>query len=109
MGHQNISTVAELTEFALSSYRIDKQIDGYPEIEGRWPLIGARVMVACYFRERQTYYEPVSTYDDLLVLTRINDRLLSGHAPFSAVNRLMISFRMFGSAYKTPPTRSGRE
>lgn len=94
---------AEQARHARRVYAICKQIDGYPEVEGTPLIFGARVMVFDYLNERQAYYEPVSTYDELLNLTRINGRLLDGHAPFSALNRLLVAFRVFNSAYAAPP------
>src|SRR3712207_6791677 len=95
-------TVGELTRYVRRIYAISKEIDGYPEVEGTWPLVGGRVSTFVNLRERQTFYEPVSTYDALFDLTLINSKLLDAYAPVSVCNRLMISFRMFPSAYDAP-------
>jgi GNAT superfamily N-acetyltransferase len=97
-----VATVDELTRYAREIYSISKQIDGYPEVEGTWPLVGSRVRTFLNLRERQTFYEPVSTYEELIDLILINSNLLGAYAPVSACNRLVISFRMFRSAYAAP-------
>jgi GNAT superfamily N-acetyltransferase len=97
-----VATVGELTQYAREIYAISKKIDGYPEVEGTWPLVGGRVRTFGNLRERQTFYEPVSTYEELLELTRANGVLQAGYAPLCAFNRLVISFRMFRSAYAAP-------
>jgi len=97
-----VATVDELTRYAREIYAISKKIDGYPEVEGTWPLVGGRVRTFANLQERQTFYEPVSTYEQLFDLTLINSKLLDAHAPFSAFNRPVISFRIFRSAYDAP-------
>src|SRR5215216_2816095 len=97
-----MAMVGELTRYARKSYALSKEIDGYPGVEGTWPLVGGRVSTYLNLGERQTFYEPVSTYEALFDLALINSNLLNAHAPVSACNRLMISFRMFRSAYEAP-------
>ena len=60
-------------------------------------LLGARVMTFLYLHERQTFYEPLSSYDQLLRATLINARLVDSYVPPWARNRLTVSFRMFES------------
>ena len=71
-------------------------------MEGTCPLVGGRVGTFVNLRERQTFYDPVSTYDELFELTLANSVLQAGYAPLCAFHRLMISFRMFRSAYAAP-------
>lgn len=80
-------------------YRVCKDIDGYPGVEGTHMLMGARAMKYLYLRERQNFYEPLSNYDQLLRATLMNARLVDGHVPRWARNRLMVAFRMFESIY----------
>src|SRR5215218_9741706 len=97
-----VGTVSELQRYAREIYAICKKIDGYPEVEGTWPLVGGRVKTFVNLRERQTFYEPVRTYDELFELTLANSVLQAGYAPLCAFNRVVISFRMFRSAYAAP-------
>src|SRR5215207_1540746 len=97
-----VAPVGELQRYAREIYAISKKIDGYPEVEGTWPLVGGRVRAFVNLRERQTFYEPVSTYDELFDLTLANSILDAGYAPLCAFNRVVISFRMFRSAYAAP-------
>ena len=62
-------------------------------------LMGARAMKFLYLRERQIFYEPLSDYDQLLKATLLNVRLVNGHVPRWARNRLMVAFRMFDSIH----------
>jgi hypothetical protein len=57
-------------------YRVCKDMDGYAEVEGTHVLMGARAMTFLYLHERQTFYEPMSSYDQLLRATLINARLV---------------------------------
>src|SRR5215212_811445 len=83
-------------------YKVCKDIDGYPEVEGTCLLVGARVMTFLYLRERQTFYEPLSSYDQLLSATLTNARLVSSFVPRWARNKVMVSFRIFESIYGAP-------
>lgn len=98
-------TIAERTQLAHETYAISKQIDGYPEVEGTWQIFGLRVVVFRHLEERQTFYEPLSTYDQLKALTFLNARLVDGHVSRQARNRLLVSFRMFESIYTAPQGR----
>jgi GNAT superfamily N-acetyltransferase len=100
--------IERLNNLALDGrnmYRASKAIDGYPEVEGTYPIMGLRVLTFHQLRYRQIFYEPLSTYDQLKVLALINERLLGGHAPFWALNKLQVSFRIFESIYKAPQGR----
>jgi GNAT superfamily N-acetyltransferase len=86
-------------------YRACKAIDGYPEVEGTYNLMALRVMTFHLLSYRQTFYEPLSTYDELRELALMNELLLNGHAPFWALNKLTVCFRVFESIYKAPQGR----
>lgn len=95
----------EMTRIARENYAICKRIDGYPEVEGTHLLMGARVTMFRYLNERQAFFEPLGSYDQLRRLTFLNARLVDGHVPRPARNRLLVSFRMFGSIYDAPRGR----
>jgi GNAT superfamily N-acetyltransferase len=95
-------SIEERERAARLIYAICKRIDGYPEKEGTFQIMGLRVGAIYDYHERQSFYEPLSTYDELLELTQLNHRLFTGYAPEWACNRLLVSFRMFESIYDAP-------
>jgi GNAT superfamily N-acetyltransferase len=48
------------------------------------------------------FYEPLSSYEELLYLVRLNDLLARGNAPTHALNGLSVSIRVFESVYGAP-------
>ncbi len=61
-------------------YRLCKDIDGYKG-EGTFNLMGARVVRRYHVYDRQVFYEPLSTYDQILEVQEINRMLMEGGAP----------------------------
>lgn len=61
-----------------------------------------RVMAFHLIGQGQVFYEPLSTYDQLLALTYINERLLRGGASAAVYNNLEISFQTFDSIFSAP-------
>lgn len=84
-------------------YRLSKEIDGRPEATGSFPLFASRVVMLGHLaRWNPSFYEPLGSYDDLLVAARINGLLIEGGAPGWAANALSVSVRLFESAYGAP-------
>ena len=83
-------------------YAACKQIDGYPEAEGTFPIMAQRLATFYAYHEPQIFYEPVSTYDDLLTASLLNDTLAEGGVPEKYYNELSVGFSVFKSGYTAP-------
>jgi GNAT superfamily N-acetyltransferase len=97
-----ITDFDRLAHDPIGIYRVCKIIDSYPEVEGTWLPMGARVLKFANIRERMTFYEPLSTYDHLQTAVFMNALLAEGYTPRWAWNRPVISFQMFQSIYDAP-------
>ncbi len=90
-------------ERAAELYRLSKEVDGHREGTGTFPLFARRVdklygLVAA----DGDFYEPLSSYGELLDMVTVNDVLARGSAPAWAWNGLNISLRLFESVYGAP-------
>lgn len=99
-----VATFATAVRQPLVLYWFCKDIDGYNG-EGTFVVMGCRVMRRYDVHERQSFYEPLSTYDHILRAQRFNQRLMSGGAPRWASNHVVISFKVFDSASTAPQGR----
>ena len=85
---------------ARQSYRLSKEADGRSEGTGTFPLFGNRLQKLRLLLDGDgIFYEPIGSYDNLLELSGVNYRLLRGRAPDWALTNLMVSVRLFESAY----------
>jgi GNAT superfamily N-acetyltransferase len=76
-------------------YRACKAIDAHPS-EGTWNLVAARVATFyCLRTRRQFFYEPLSTYDQLLDAVRMNGRLHDAFVPKWMWYFPVVSFEIF--------------
>jgi len=69
-------------------YAACKQLDGYPEAEGTFPIMASRLWGFFTYHEPQLFYEPVSTYDDLFTASRLNHKLHEAGVPEHYHNHL---------------------
>jgi GNAT superfamily N-acetyltransferase len=83
-------------------YAACKQIDGYPEAEGNFPIMAQRLLTFYAYHEPQIFYEPISTYDDLLTASLMNGKLAEGGVPEKYYNGLSVGFSVFKSGYTAP-------
>jgi GNAT superfamily N-acetyltransferase len=89
----------------LEGYALAKEIDGAPTVDGTFPLAGLRVSTFLEQRQRQLFYEPLDSYDRILSVLQLNNRLREGYAPVWSLSQIMVSFHMFESIYSAPQGR----
>lgn len=82
-------------------YKACKEIDGDLR-RGTHILAGARVMGFYNLLNRQPFYEPISSHEELFKVSMMNADLWSAHMPTHSLSRLLVAFRMFNSAYAAP-------
>ncbi len=86
-------------------YDASKQIDGHPETLGTTILAHLRVATFYEQRRRQTFYEPVSTYEQLFDVSRLTAALYDANISPWWAPWTMILFEIFESAYTAPRGR----
>jgi len=82
-------------------YRLSKSIDDY-QGEGTYLLAARRVSIHYIRDPRPTYYESLTTYDQLLHIVQHNMHLRQLSAPFSYWGNAQIAIRLFESVYTAP-------
>lgn len=96
-----IDTWRAAVEDPQTLYRLAKLIDGYAG-EGSWLLCAARAQVFFGLVRRQFFYEPLRSYDEVLVATQWAARLRDLYVPEHTIDHVAISFHMYDSAYTAP-------
>jgi GNAT superfamily N-acetyltransferase len=82
---------------------LSQEVGGHPEATGTFPLFRNRVVKLHQLIATGGYfYEPLSSYEELLYSARLNDLLVRGNAPTQALNNLSVSVRVFESVYGAP-------
>jgi len=82
-------------------YRLAKTIDGYPG-EGTFSLAVLRAISHFARYIRQPFYEPLSSYDELLEVTQMKWRLREANVPLQYHYSLEIAVQLFESVYDAP-------
>ncbi len=89
----------------LEVYDACKQIDGCPDADGTFPIMGHRVVKFYQYYDPQLFYEPITTYDDLLAAMKLSAHLAEAGVPKHYHNFLQVGFKVFKSAYRAPKGR----
>lgn len=82
-------------------YHLAKMIDGYPG-DGTFGLAVLRALSHHARHIRQLFYEPLSSYDELLEVTQTNWRLRQASVPLHYLYSLQIAVQLFESVYDAP-------
>jgi hypothetical protein len=96
-----IATLMHHAAHPLKMYRICKQWDGNPA-PGSFQLMAMRANSRFCVINRQPFYEPISSYDRVLMGLLCNARLLQGHAPPTSVFFFAVGYEMFRSSFDAP-------
>jgi GNAT superfamily N-acetyltransferase len=88
----------------VAFYDACKAVDGCPG-PGTFNLIACRVYGFYFQADRQPFYESLSGFADVKAVSAINYFLLEGYAQEGSLDHLVISFRVFDSAYSAPGGR----
>lgn len=86
----------------LELYAACKEIDGLPSVSGTFQLAGARVLNFYCQLTRQNFYEPLSTYDQILDVLRLNHALIGDGVPGLGLLPVTIAFVVFPSMDTAP-------
>jgi len=89
---------------ASAFYEACKAIDGYRG-DGTFNLIAARAYAFYFQADRQPFYEPLTTRDELKAVSDVNYYLLEGGLDENDLDHVTISFRFFESAHAAPGGR----
>jgi len=96
--------IAQLTERVTSPelvYRAAKEIDGDSR-EGSYQLAALRVIAHHGIFERQFFYEPIKSFDQIASVIDRATVLLHSYVDYRWVDKVSISFRMFDSGRSAP-------
>lgn len=83
-------------------YAFCKRIDGYPEADGSFPIMGERVAKFYAYNKPQVFYEPINNYADLLLAVQFNTLLYEAGLSSAYRTSLSVGFVTFKSAYTAP-------
>ena len=89
----------------LELFALAKEIDGAPTVDGTFPLAGLRVSTFVEQWQRQLFYEPLDSYDRILSVLQLNNRLRDGYAPVWSLSQIMVAFHVFESIFADPQGR----
>lgn len=99
--HELVDGLDRVASDPFLLYTWCKRIDNYPG-RGTFPVVGRRVVTYAGLRERQFFYEPLSSYDTILRAALLTGRLASAHCRPQYLDRLQISFQVFRGAHAAP-------
>jgi GNAT superfamily N-acetyltransferase len=86
-------------------YKQSKLIDGASNIEGTWPIFGARALIFYGLRKRQFFYEPLENFDNVINAITLAANQRKAYIPEYIADHLNITFSIFQSAYLAPQGR----
>jgi GNAT superfamily N-acetyltransferase len=83
-------------------YHACKEVDGFPATPGTLLIWACRVLKFYRLNPRQFFYEPLSNYERLLDVARLNNHLHDGGAPIWALAGLSVTMEVFESCQNPP-------
>lgn len=98
---QMVRRFKDVATGAPAFYEACKAIDGYRG-PGTFNLIACRVYGFYFQPDRQPFYEPLSAFADVKVVSDVNYVLVEGAARKEGLAHIAMSFRVFDSADSAP-------
>lgn len=89
----------------LGLYEACKEIDGIPHVPGTFQLAGTRVSSFYWQFQRQPFYEPLSSYDEIFDVLRLNRFLMSDGVQGPGWLPVQVAFQIFPSMDTAPQGR----
>ena len=88
-----------------NSYEVAKEIDGHPGREWTYAVFNSRAEALRFASPAELFYEPVSTYDQLVAGMKINLDQLQWGADIDIMHRMRLGLRWHRSNFYAPSGR----